>query len=365
MYVLEEQAVKRGLDYQLFKDQLEPLRSIEKALYLQTQRQIEKDGQKSAAENFSSQTGPLNDGFARIAQTSADSLDQALKGEVDRNANVDKKWEATVQYQQALEDRHNTRGHALNYAERYERIVGLLAQDVGIAYQKLRCLVGGCNQVFGLNVELRDPFEYGYLDYTVAATRDLLNKVEIATVEQIQFDHIVALHQPKSIDAKGGRKDPPYTDGKWIEAMNSDGLLTISLKNEFPTAIKRVRLRAIGLSYGLSLDVSEKAKLGTISAVVTPPEVPNVFSSGSTKRRSPIILEGVGLTDSSSPKWLQSSAVTNIDPRGDWKIKLSPNVVFQDMDAHRRDSGTVRDIKLHLRLTALVDKDGDWSDFNA
>jgi hypothetical protein len=126
-----------------------------------------------------------------IATTSADSADKAVTGEQDRKKNVDTKWAAADQYQKALQDRYSTPGHALNYGERYLRLKDLIEQDVGIAFQKLRCLTNARNWLFDLKLKMDNPTEFGYLDYLIGLARTLIDQVERSTIEEIDFDHVV------------------------------------------------------------------------------------------------------------------------------------------------------------------------------
>ena len=368
MYALEELAAKRSLEYMLFTKQKDAQKAIELADYIQQQRKDEADGQNKAADKFADQKqAPLASGFEAVSRTIAASSTAAAAAEEDRKDNVNKKWIAAEEYQEALQARHSTPGHALNYGERLDRLTNFLKQDVGFAFQKLRCLSKACNLLFDLKMELEKPTEFGYLDYLVTFTRDLINQVEVATVEEIEFDHIVYLRQPRVNKPDGSTTAPYFTPQAWTDNFKTNKLFVFNLNTEFPTAIKKLRIRAIGLSFSTTAPENVARKLWSMSAVVFPPDAVDVFDAGSTKARPPVIFEGSGMTEPNFNRMVQSPAVANIDPRGkDWHLQLSTNVQYPDAEIHPRDENIVRDVKIHLRLAALVDKTpGNWSGFAA
>jgi hypothetical protein len=89
----------------------------------------------------------------------------------------------------------------------------------------------------------------------------------------------------------------------------------------------------------------------------------NLFASDSSKKRPPVIIEKIGIFDPAENKTFASPSVGNIDPRsGEWKIQLSANMLYPDSEP-TLDGARIRDIKLHLRLSAIVDKSPEqWAD---
>jgi hypothetical protein len=255
----------------------------------------------------------------------------------------------------------------LNYGERFSRLRDLLEKDVGIAFQKLRCLFSACNLLFGLNLKLDEPVEFGYLDYMVGFVRDLIDQVERATIEEVDFDHVVYLHQGRA--TKPGSptgSNSFYSDATWKDLISKGSLATFDLSKEFAAAVKRLRLRGIGISISTPDSDKPLAKYRSFSAVVFPPEAANVFDVGSKKSRPPVIFEAFGLSEPNATRIVQAPAINNIDPRGEWHMQISPNQGYPDATAHATDPTILLDVKLHLRLTAQVDKNpASWSDFAA
>lgn len=348
-----------------------PLREIELATYLEQKWKTEKSGQDGVETTFKKDTNQttaaMSKGFAALANVYSKSASDLVTGEQARKKNVTAKWAAAQDYQNALQARHSTPGHALNYAERYQRISQMLQQDIGIAYQKLRCLSLACNSLFNLNYPLDPPKEVGYLDYVVTYMRELINKVEIATVKEVNFNHTVYLRQPKSVSSGNAPGTPHVTNPLWNDILGGSRLFEINLSNEFPAAITRLRVLSVGLSMSLGTPGAgdTTTTLKSASAIVFPPEAKDFFSPGATRKRPPILIEGVGLTGPGTPSMVGSSSVRHIDPRGEWRVQLSSN--FYQPDATKPGSPTsegIQDVKLHLALSGLLSDDSnEWKDF--
>lgn len=371
MYALDEKATQRALEYDLFQNQLDAQKAIELAASLGQKWNNEKTGQASAAKTFSSDTDSstsnISKGFAALAKISSSSASILAAGEQTRQQNVNAKWAAAVDYQTSLQARHSAPGNALNYVERYQRIAGMLQQDIGVCYQKLRCLSNACNTLFGLNVPLEPPMQVGYLDYLVTYTRNLLNQVEIATVNEVNFNHVVYLRQSRSLTSTNTSNTPRVSSSIWDTTLAGTRLFTFNLKdNEFSTAITRLRMQSIGLSMTMGNPAPQDptATLKFASAILFPPQVPDLFSPGGLNRRPPIIIEGIGMTSPSGPIMISSPAIRNIDPRGEWRLQVSSNFYQPDPTRSEAPSTELKDVKIHMSLTALMSSDSnDWQDF--
>jgi hypothetical protein len=375
LYALDERATMTALQYDLFNKQAGPLQQIELATQLEQKWNNEKTGEANAANIFSAddkETANVSRGFAALAKMKTTSAGYLASGEQTRQNNVNAKWTANIAYQKALQARHNTPGNALNYVERYNRITGYLQQDIVVAFQKLQCLANACNALFSLSLPLPPLQETGYLDTLVTYTRTLINKVEIATVKEVSFNHVVYLRQPKSTTSTG----PAPAAGRipsdlWTSTLKGNRLFTFNLEDaEFPgsPAITRLRMTSIGLSMAISVPSGSSGDqtftYKSTSAVIFPPEAPDLFSAGGVLKRPPIIIEGVGLTGPGGPPMLNSSSIRNIDPRGQWQIQVSANFFQPNPSSAEAPTVELQDIKLHMNLTALLSADpNDWQNF--
>jgi len=365
-YDLEEQAVRRALEYKLFLDQREPLEAIELAAYVEEQRRLEQQGQHNGAIKFGyDRLSDLSKGFAAVTEGSATSSAKAIEGEQDRKKNVRKKWAALDEYQTALQARHSTPGHPLNYRERLDRTRAFLEQDIGIAYQKIRCIQPAVNKIFGLSSSLKPPFEVGYLDYLVIFLRDVIEQVEVATVEEVDFEHVVSLHQPRALKPDSSSQSQLVPSGPWNAAFGA-GYLSFSLDKEFPQAVKRLRIRAIGVSMLSESPADENNRLRSSTAIIFPPSVDDLLSPGNASARPPVLIEKICQYDPAATRLAALQAVNNIDPRVDkWQLQLSTNLMFPDGNSHGRSVNQIKEIKLHLKLSAILDKaPASWSDLS-
>jgi hypothetical protein len=371
MYDLEAQAVRRALEYKLFKDQYNAQLNIELASSAEAQREEERKGQEAAKDKFalSQPSDGLGNGFQAIAAGSAASSARAIIGEKERKENVRKKWVASKEYQEALESRHTTPGHSLNYSERYNRLRSFLEQDISAAYQKLRCCSLASNKVLGTQLPtLSDPTEFGYLDYLVTYLRDLIEQATITTEPEVEIEHVVHLRLKKATKGDGSTSEAAPVGAEWdtiFDPVTGKGLLSFNLKSEFPTVFKRVRMKGVGLSVLWDAPEAPATRLRSLSAVVFPPRVDNLFSAGSFRDRPPVVLDRVYLYDPAQSRAFNTTAVSNVDPRGDWKIQISSNATFPDINLHGRTKASILDVKLHLKIAAVLDTDANnWSNFS-
>jgi hypothetical protein len=366
MYDIEEQAIRRALEYKLYKDQRSAQLAIELASWIEVQKKTEGIGQAKAAVHFGQGTDALSAGFRDVSSTAADSANKVMNAEILRKQNVTSKWAAMDEFQGALEDRHNTPGCALNFAERYGRLEQLLVQDVRIAYAKLRCIEVGLKAIFGLSIPMPAPQEYGYLDEMVMYLRTALEAASIATINEIEFDHVVSLRQQRSSKLDLSGASPLISNADWTAAINGSGVLRFKLDNEFSSAITHIRIRGIGMSvtfnnadddtFPQSRDKGSSQHLRSVTAIVMPPQVDNLFVNGAVMNRPPVVIGASSWFDPVSFKTTSLPAVSNIDPsKGTWQIQLAPNVLTDSASADRVSE--IKDVRLHLRLGAtLVDR---------
>jgi hypothetical protein len=321
MYDLEEKAIRRALEYQLFIDESPHQLAIEKAEHTHEQKEVEA------------------------------------------------KWKALNDFRTALQDQHSTPGNPLNYGDRFNRIRKLLEPDIATAYDKIRCVQLAANKIFGLATDPLDPpSEIGYLDYLVVTLRDIIRQIEIATKDEVDFEHVISLKQPRRLKAGQTQLITNATWNSTLHGAQQSGLLSFSLKNDFPAAVQRLRVRAIGLSLQCDQPENPISRERTTAAVVFAPAVENLFSPGSGIPRPPVIIEKIDQFVPNNTKFFVLPAVANIDPRedqfGGWQIQVSTNMLWPDVGVHGRDDANILDLKLHLKLSAITDKSpSQWTDF--
>ncbi|MBY3575472.1 hypothetical protein HFN65_31530 [Rhizobium laguerreae] len=370
LFDLEEQAVKRALEYDLFRQQLDAQKNIELATHVESQRQKEKSGQDNAAKAFAEiGAGDLGKGFSLISEASSQSSGIAIGGEQDRKRHVEAKWTALADYQQTLQARHETPGHALNYTERANRIRSYLEQDISIAYRKSRSIDYGQERIFNIVERLKPPKRERYLDYLVSYIREAINKIELKAMDEIEFEHVVSIHQPRAKNPGGKAKFEHMDDENWKMALNAkegDGEIGCDLQIEFPSTIKRLRVRGISASMLVESPDDPVARQRTCAIVVFPPrpsEWPTEIEEH-LKDRTPVIIEHIGPADQ-RPAPTRYVSINNLDPRGSWRIQVSTNLLWADGKVHGRSETHIKDIKLHFNLLATVASPDDtaWKEF--
>jgi hypothetical protein len=370
MYDLEEKVIRKGFEYKLFIDQYDPQISIELAEHTETQRKLEQAGQQAAYKKFTGGTSPnaLAQGFGALSSANAASSGEAAKAEQERKANVRLKWTALKNFQEALQDQHSTPGSPFFYEERFNRLRGFLEQDIKIAFQKLRCVQLAANKIFGLSTTLDPPFEYGYLDYMVMKLREIVQHIEQATIQEVDFEHVVSLTQARV--KPDGSSVQLIDNPKWT-GFFKNGLFSFTLRNEFPAAISRLRIKAIALSMVTDHPESPTTRERAAAAAVFPPPQEDIFHPGVPKSRSPALIEKIDrFSPASLTKFINIPGVANIDPREDrfgrgWQIQLSSNMLWPDAKAHGRSLTNILDIKLHLKLGAIMNNDPTaWTDLS-
>jgi hypothetical protein len=324
------------------------------------QRRIEEGGQSAASAAFAGGGGVLEKGFAASASSAAASLHKAKKGEIERIANVTLKWQQLLDYQKTLWSRHDVKGHPLNYCERYNTLAKFVTQDIVIAYQKILCVDAILPTIFGLNPPSLDKptaDSEDYLGTLVTHVRAILDQIDRASAEEIEFDHVVYVAAPRAIRrqqdfyrfGQGGLR--PFVEGSGAIRLDLSG------QSEFPGYINRLRMRAIGLSMSVGADpalFNPRTAIQRAAAAVFPPA-----------GRAPVIIEDIGVTRPAGAPLNTTNQIMNVDPRGVWNIQLSSNLGLADNLVHHLEYEWFTDIKLHLRLRATVDRDfNKWANFS-
>jgi hypothetical protein len=364
-YDLDIAATTWALDYQLFEDQLARQVALEQQTYVGTQRQIERDAQGKALAAFGAATNDaLAPGFMEVASGNHDSCAVAADGETGRQGLVQAKWDRLQQYQTDLQGRHTFPGGSLNYAERLGRLQKLLVEDVVEAYQKAFAAQLGLKAVFGIDLAgTPTPFpapDIGFLDGLLSWTRQAIRQLEIDQQDDVEFEHIVFLVQPRGDNKISGVTSPTQYANDM--SPGGTGVLNVDLTHYFDSApLGRIWLRGVGMSTSHQYPFVPEQSLFRLSAQVFPPSVTNLFdSSGSPVPRSPMILTNIAITDPAIPvQMLRGANLNNVDPRGLWTIIVNDTIGFPNNGNLTRNAGHITDIKLHLQLCARPQKSAD------
>lgn len=151
---LSAEAIRRGLEYELFFNLLQTQSDLELASWQIKLAELRSKGHETTAKSFDKikKTEPLAVGFAASEVASAAALDEFIKSEEKpasgRLALVKQRWERIAAHQQALRNRHQEKGNPLNYEERANRVLSLLLDEFIYAAMKYRAAIGSIERIF-------------------------------------------------------------------------------------------------------------------------------------------------------------------------------------------------------------------------
>ena len=249
-------------------------------------------------------------------------------------------------------------GGSLNFKDRLDRLQALLVEDVHEAYQKAFAASLGLKAVFGINLPM-PVIDAHFLDGLLAWTRAAIRQLEIDQQDDVEFEHIVYLVQPRGDNALTGvTSSAAYVTNM---APGGNGELIVDLSRYFDSALGRIWVRGVGLSTSDVDPINPSHRLYRLSAQVFPPPVKNLFSAmpTATLERCPVILTNISITDPTVPvRMYRGANVTNIDPAGTWIIRVNGTLGFPGNRASARDTkNEIKDLKLHLiPMHALINQ---------
>lgn len=144
---LEILAVKAAVDYAKFSELSTVQLEYEiAALGLERLTKEEETAKKTATE-FGAGGSPLEKGFSAEATGRIASIGIALQVALRQRELTEQKWSITTQYEKEAQVRHTQSDNSHNYAQRMEKIVRLLAEDLQEAHVKLTAVSTGLQAV--------------------------------------------------------------------------------------------------------------------------------------------------------------------------------------------------------------------------
>lgn len=240
---LQSSAFKQASEYDLFEQQYETLRDLEKASWLEGAREKEKSEHRLVASEFKKLGADLASGFAQAARALENISAAAKSDEAVRVALVDKRWKMLVDHQRMLMTRHTDKGHALNYPDRASRLWSLLEEDIAEAVRKAHVVRDGVRHTLGLTTTSFIKEEKA-LDEFVRWCRHVLRRIEIETQYDTEYHWTVE----SRLDDKGNATFKPGDDN------------AMSLFDDDYFRSMRMRLQAVGASISLTSDAFNSLK---------------------------------------------------------------------------------------------------------
>jgi len=375
---LERQAINRALEYQLFTDMKEYSEELTSQLTATLPLERTRDGQAATGNALQAVKNELK-ALSPAYIGGADSSQAAIEIQSAKKRTLDSILDLQTKYQKDLQLRHETPGHALNYAERRNRVVSLLKQDVAEAYEKALAACAGLQAQLAVSAskypfpvpheETQKDKDIDLLDNFVMWTRDVLAEFERYLSDETTFDLVIPLVQPYGLpDAVS--KGFFYEKNAFMDLLASKadtaGRFSIDLSNAIPIGISgadhHVRLRGIGISASLVEPINQTLSWSAVIFLPPQPHPTAAFSkrkilridNAPTQLRPPIVLGRIlPYSDGVNPVMNFGDEVWNAVLTGGTVIYLQPIVLNGSSDAPPdRGRATLNDLKVHVKIAA-------------
>jgi len=165
IYELQGMATKTALEYELFSKQFDSLKKLDRADGIRKQLDAQRPHDSDATTAFA------DAGFKAMARATLAGLNSQMDWETARMGFVDTKWQMLDQYQRALNARHSEPGNALNYVERFDRVLAFYKDDITQAYVLSRAASAGLGLLSEIKAELPPIEGVQYLDKLIQWNR--------------------------------------------------------------------------------------------------------------------------------------------------------------------------------------------------
>ena len=328
---------------------------------------LEKDGLDRASAEWRKGAAAAEQGLAELGSGRSKALASEANGKLVRQEAIKKKADASREARRRLLDRYTAPGSAMNYRERYERILELLREDVADAYVRMICVEAGLKRALGFSIgtsgdvnAIPIPTSPKPLEALISWTRSAMREVEKRAESETEVSLVIALRQPQLSDT------PLISDAIWNAqtAQAGQGVFDFKLSDkDYLKGLSHPRLLQVGLSFVPEGNVETVAvRSYRVSAKVFLPVQP-VTIGGTTyeHRQAPLILGEVPAFGQGEMAGMVGIPVKNASPVGEWRIVVSPRALGLAVTKFMRHS-VVNDLRLHLRLLAKTSKlPSDWS----
>lgn len=346
IYELQAQATKTALEYELFSKQLDALKKLEIAEGVAKQLAAQRGHYTNAVAGFT-EVGFKANSSASLAATVA-----GLAWEEQRTGLVKTKWELVEQYQKSLNARHSESGNALNYVERFNRVLAFYKEDVTTAYELARAVSAGLRIVADINTSLPPINNNNYLDKLIEWNRAVVKQFNKFHREDVQSEITIPLRHLSSLRTN-------YSD-----QMKEDGAgeLQFDLTDYFNAGIKNLRLKGVALSFGVNSPEGTALAFQHVGAVIVPPNTIDPFGAAPTEKtipRHPLLVQAAIGNRSVPVEYVSSTNTNNVNPRGQWTIIVSKKIIVSDgEDRPKRTEAKFKNFYLHLLVASQLTNSG-------
>ena len=359
---LEILAVKSAVDYELFVKTSALDEEMETLKLLIPAKDKERKGHEAAVAEFGKTTS-TDRGFGAISDGRAAGLAEEIVSAKRLETLIQGRWKDVRDYQAAYHERFNEAGNAHNYGERAANLHKIFTKEVTEAAERAIALASGIKSIYSWATDpLPNKLDLAALDDFALWLIDVRKGMALLSERETPFDLVVPLVQPWA-----GKGVSLMTQSDFDTAIKSGVGNPVTLKFTIDKNVffgQDVRLMGVGLAFGNKYGLIPASGIDSIqtadgfvrlaATVVTPAQL---SPDGNRYNRPPITLGNVSLHQSGQPTaYAEGVNVENVNPTGDWEIRLHPWVVWKDANPQKLSDGIlterIRDLKLMFRAYA-------------
>ncbi len=288
----------------------------------------------TAADQFRRDGTPLGKGTAIEIAAQGAGNDKTSASEAERRSLAASRLSFTQKIQNQLQARYDVPGNAHNYAERHVRKRALFLSDIQAAYERAMAVAVGAKDLFGFNEPLPVPTP-NVLDALVLWSKLAMRAATRVAETEIEFTKDIAVTVP-----------------------TGSAPIALDTTNAF-AGLLNLRLRAVGASW---ISASGELK-DNIETQYFTTQLVCARTDGQLGPKSVFIIGGVRAFGLQRPVEMNSgAAIYNLDPRGQWTIRLAPMGHTQNPTLDWPRNSLIKALVLHFQVLAVPDptKDSAW-----
>jgi hypothetical protein len=237
-------------------------------------------------------------------------------------------------------------------------VLALYKQDIIEAYEMARAAAAGIKLIAEIRTDLPAIKEKDFLDNFVEWNRSIVRQYNAFRRKDSEFEITVPIRSLTTLKTN------------YVDQMKEGGTgeLIFDLADYFPSGMKFMRLRGVGLSYSTAAPEGPGTRYNDVSAVVVPPNTSDPFGAvpnDKTLPRLPVFVQ-TKIGDKTVPVRYSSSVnLYNVSPRGQWTILVSKKInTSTDNLSYKRNESLIANVQLHLLVVGqLSTSNSGFKDF--
>lgn len=380
---LNNTAITRALEYRLFKQNKEIIKSLEIENKKKQSLLLKIHESEKISEQFDSSDHPLSKGFSSEHQANIALSEKEINSWEVRKEKIETKWKHIEEHQKSLEQRHSLPGGSMNFKERSEITIKYILNDFRIAISKALALEMGLRILYGfqgtsiLTLDTQDSDAVDLIDSLSFWYQDQLENFEIEVQDYVETeitlsyvrttgasrDNLIAIFRDKS-KSLGFDLDKGLAGLNWKNAIvkgigASFAILDTNFYQNMPGEVKPVQ-NTVGIG-GVAVDIFGRRNHAFLKARIQP----STNSFDGMRKIPQLLVDGIGTTNPhSGPRFVRGQNIENLKPKGIWKVDLDDKVfdasdtimpltaVMRNTDNNVSNPYTrVTDVRLHLLLS--------------